>query len=155
VMSGKMPPWPQSSSCREMRDAPKLTMEQRQLFAMWQAAGFPEGSPEDYVAPPNDLEADLGEPTQMLEMAQPHSPPANADEYYCGKIDFTFQKDVYVKAIEVIPDQKTLVHHVQVHRNMTSACANGDNMYSWRPGGHRLVFSDGDAALVQKGSSFS
>jgi len=155
VMSGKMPPWPESTSCREMRDAPKLTMEQRQLFAKWEQAGFPEGSESQYVAPPQDVEANLGEPSQMLEMGQPHTPPAMADQYYCGKVNFTFPADTYIRAIEVIPDQKSLVHHVQVHINPTSACANGDNIYSWRPGGRRLVFSDGDAALVRKGQSFS
>src|SRR6185312_7775850 len=28
-------------------------------------------------------------------------------------------------------------------------------IYSWRPGGQRLVFSDGDAALIKAGSSFN
>jgi hypothetical protein len=31
----------------------------------------------------------------------------------------------------------------------------GDNIYSWRPGGKRLAFNEGDAALIPAGSSFA
>jgi hypothetical protein len=47
------------------------------------------------------------------------------------------------------------VHHVQIHVVTTNACTTGDNIYSWRPGGRRLVFSEGDAALLKAGSSFN
>jgi hypothetical protein len=155
VMSRKMPPWPADESCRPLRDTPKITDADLALFMEWQLAGFPEGNPEEYVAPPPDVESELGEPTRIIELAQAHTPPANADQYYCGKIEYTFDQDTYLKAIEVIPDQKTMVHHVQVHRVMSSACTSGDNMFSWRPGGKRLTFSEGDAALLPAGSSFA
>lgn len=155
AMKKKMPPWPQSTDCRGMRDKPSITPQQRELFVQWQQAGFPEGNPSDYVAPPADVETALGEPTRIIEMAAAITPPANTDQYLCAKIDYTFDKDTYVKAIEVIPGEKTIVHHVQVHRVMSNACTTGDNMYSWRPGGRRLTFSDGDAALIPAGSSFA
>jgi hypothetical protein len=154
VTSGKMPPWPADVSCRPLRDTPKITPEQRALFTQWQSAGFPEGNPTDYVAPPPDVETDLGEPTRVIEMAQAHTPPAEADQYYCAMVDYKFEKDTYLKAIEVIPDQKTMVHHVQVHRLSSNSCTVGDNMFSWRPGGKRLTFSEGDAALIPAGSYF-
>jgi hypothetical protein len=155
VMSRKMPPWPPDVNCRPLRDTPKITDADRELFMEWQLAGFPEGNVEEYVPPPADVETELGEPTRIIEMAQAHTPPANSDQYYCGKIDYTFAQDTYLKAIEVIPDQKTMVHHVQVHRVMSTACTSGDNMFSWRPGGKRLTFSEGDAALLPAGSSFA
>lgn len=155
IMSKKMPPWPQDESCRQMRDTPTITDEQRGLFMQWQMAGFPEGNEAEYVPPPADVESELGPPTRIVEMAVPHSPPPNTDEYYCGKGDHTFEKDTYIKAIEVIPDQRTMVHHVQVHIVRSAACTSGDNMYSWRPGGKRLTFSEGDAALLPAGSSFA
>jgi hypothetical protein len=152
VMSGRMPPWPPDVKCRSLRDTPKITAEERAKFGKWQAAGFPEGNPSDYVAPPADVETALGEPTRVIAMAMAHTPPAEADQYYCGMVDYKFEKDTYLKAIEVIPDQKTMVHHVQVHRLGSNICLTGDNMYSWRPGGKRLTFSDGDAALIPAGS---
>lgn len=155
VQSNRMPPWPPDADCRELRDTPVITKEQRDLFKKWQEAGFPEGNEADYVAPQLSQTADLGPPTRIITMAQAHTPPANTDEYTCARPDYTFEKDTYVRAIEVIPDQKATVHHVQVHVVGGSACTTGDNIYSWRPGGQRLVFSDGDAALIKAGSSFN
>src|SRR5690242_19629497 len=62
---------------------------------------------------------------------------------------------MHIKAIEVRPDQKATVHHVQVHIVGGAICTVGDNIYSWRPGGKRLAFSEGDAALIPAGSSFA
>ena len=155
VQSKRMPPWPPDADCRELRDTPVITKEQRDLFKKWQDAGFPEGNEADYVAPQLALADDLGPPTRIITMAQAHTPPANTDEYTCARPDYTFEKDTYLRAIEVIPDQKATVHHVQVHVVGGAACTTGDNIYSWRPGGQRLVFSDGDAALIKKGSSFN
>lgn len=155
VTSRRMPPWPADPNCRPLRDTPTITDAQRDLFTKWQEAGFPEGSAEDYVPPPPDAESELGEPTRIVEMAQAHTPPGDADEYYCGMGDHTFESDTYIRAIEVIPDQKTMVHHVQVHIVSSGLCTVGDNMYSWRPGGKRLAFSQGDAALLPAGSRFA
>ncbi|HET8938026.1 MAG TPA: hypothetical protein VFN67_31500 [Polyangiales bacterium] len=156
VMSNRMPPWPPDEGCRDLRDHPAITKEQRALFKAWQDAGFPEGNEADYVAPKMlSLADNLGPPTRIITMAAPHTPPANTDEYTCVRPDYTFEKDTYVRAIEVLPDQKSTVHHVQVHVVSGSACTTGDNIYSWRPGGQRLVFSQGDAALIKAGSSFN
>lgn len=155
VMNNRMPPWPPDADCRELRDTPSITQEQRALFKTWQEAGFAEGNEADYVEPEVSLAAELGPPTRIITMAQAHTPPANTDEYTCARPDYTFDKDTYIRAIEVLPDQKATVHHVQVHVVSGSACTTGDNIYSWRPGGQRLVFNEGDAALIKRGSSFN
>jgi hypothetical protein len=138
-----------------LRDTPSITEADRALFMEWLSDGLPEGDPDDFVPPPADVETDLGPPTRIIEMATAYTPPANADRYTCGKIAYTFEEDTYLRALEVIPDQRTIVHHVQVHRVESSACTIGDNIYSWRPGGRRLTFSEGDAALIPRGSSFA
>ncbi|HKP56623.1 MAG TPA: hypothetical protein VJV78_07885 [Polyangiales bacterium] len=155
VTTNRMPPWPADPNCHPLRDAPSITAAQRDLFKQWQAAGFPEGNPSDYVPPPADVNDELGPPTRTITFQAPHTPPPNTDEYACARSDFTFAKDTYVRAIEVIPDQKAEVHHVQMHLVSNPVCTTGDNIYSWRPGGRRLVFSDGDAALIKAGQTFN
>lgn len=155
VTSNRMPPWPADPNCHPLRDTPPITPAQRDLFRQWQVAGFPEGSASDYVAPPESISDDLGPPTRTITFTAPHTPPPNTDEYACSRGDYTFPKDTYVRAIEVMPDQKAEVHHVQIHVVTNAVCTVGDNIYSWRPGGRRLVFSDGDAALIKAGSSFN
>lgn len=155
VVDNRMPPWPPDADCRDLRDTPSITPEQRDLFTQWQMAGFPEGNEADYVAPPVDLDTSIGAPSRIITMSTAHTPPPNTDEYTCGRGDYTFDKDTYIRAIEVLPDQKAIVHHVQIHVVSGNACTVGDNIYSWRPGGRRLVFGDGDGALIKAGSSFN
>jgi hypothetical protein len=154
VIEKRMPPWPPDVSCRQLRDTPPITEAERQLFKQWQDGGFLEGSAEEFVPPPPDAESMLGEPTRIVELKTAITPPAESDQYTCGLVNYNFPEDTYLQAIEVIPDQKAEVHHVQVHV-VSGVCTTGDNMYSWRPGGKRLTFSKGDAALIPRGSTFA
>jgi hypothetical protein len=177
VASGHMPPWPADVSCHEMHGVRSLTTEARGLFAAWQSAGFPEGTPADYKAlPPLSTGRDVGAPSLSLANKAAYTPAVKADDYHCFVLDHVFASDTYLTAMDIVPDQRAEVHHVQIHRVSSDQLAqvqalddqspepgysclagtgtNSQNMFSWRPGGERVVFDDGDAAFVEKGSSF-
>ena len=175
VKSRIMPPWPADTSCHSIRDSRALTDEQLELFAKWQAENFPEGDPKDYVPPPTAAaELDIGPATRELDAGMKYTPPNNADDYRCFLTDHVFETDTYLKAVDIVPDQRAEVHHVQVHRltaaqraqlQATDAASPGSgypcnsglvlsqNMFSWRPGGTRVTFDPGDAAYIEAGSS--
>jgi hypothetical protein len=170
-----MPPWPAAADCQPIRDTRSLSDADIALFTQWQTANFPEGDPKDYVAPPAAAtQADIGPPTLELSGGMKYTPPVNADDYHCFLTSHTFEQDTYLTAIDIVPDQRAEVHHVQVHRitaqqlaqlqSTDSAspasgypCNSGlvlsQNMFSWRPGGDRVTFDKGDAAYIQAGSS--
>ena len=172
VTSGKMPPFPARQTCEPLRDAPTFS---RDLFMMWKSAGFPEGDPADYVADATGAAADIGEPTILLDAGQTYTPPNNADDYHCFVLPYTFDEDSYITAMDILPDQRAEVHHVQIHlvdptqltqvQGMDAAapasgytCLAGtgvlsQNLFSWRPGGTRVTFDEGDAAFIAKGTS--
>jgi hypothetical protein len=170
-----MPPWPAATDCTPIRDTRALTDQEIGLFTQWQAAMYPEGSPMDYTPPPPAaMEADIGPATITLDAGKTYTPPVNADDYHCFLTNHTFDQDTWLTAVDIVPDQRAEVHHVQVHRitaqqlaqlQATDAaspesgypCNSGlvlsQNMFSWRPGGQRVTFDKGDAAYIQAGSS--
>lgn len=175
VKSRVMPPWPAASDCTPIRDTRALSDADLALFTQWQAANFPEGDPKDYQPPPPAAAvADIGPPTLTLDAGMTYTPGVNADDYRCFLTNHTFDQDTWLTAIDIVPDQRAEVHHVQVHRITVDQvsqlqatdqsspdsgypCNSGlvlsQNMFSWRPGGTRVTFDKGDAAYIQAGSS--
>lgn len=175
VKSKIMPPWPASSDCTPIRDARNLSDANIDAFTQWQTAMFPEGDPSTYVAPPPAAaEEDIGPPSITLDAGMKYTPQVNADDYRCFLTNKTFDKDTWLTAVDIQPDQRAEVHHVQVHRITAQQlaqlqstdqsspgsgypCNSGlvlsQNMFSWRPGGTRVTFDKGDAAYIQAGSS--
>jgi hypothetical protein len=175
VKSRIMPPWPAASDCTPIRDSRALSEADIALFTQWQTANFPEGDPKDYVPPPPAAaEADIGPATLTLDAGMKYTPGVNADDYRCFLTNHTFDQDTWLTAVDIVPDQRGEVHHVQVHRITATQlsqleatdqsspgsgypCNSGlvlsQNMFSWRPGGTRVTFDKGDAAYIQAGSS--
>ncbi|MEY4581589.1 MAG: hypothetical protein RL701_6292 [Pseudomonadota bacterium] len=166
VMSGVMPPFPASTSCRDIADARSLSQPTKDLFAAWAKANYPEGNAADYKAPLAITQPveDIGPAQITLAPALGYTPPNNADDYHCFTLDKTFDEDTYLTAIDIVPDQINEVHHVQVHRISAATkpvdsgagypcTTTGENMFSWRPGGTRLTFEKTDAAYIEAGSA--
>jgi hypothetical protein len=174
VASGIMPPSGWNQGCQKLAEDRSLTAEQLALFAQWQAAGFPEGNPADYVAPPPRAKKELGEPSIVMSMGVQYTPPANGDEYRCFLLD-AIPDDVYLTGMQIIPGQADEVHHVIIHRVDAAdlvlaqlqddgdskpgyVCSGGpgvnaQNMFSYRPGSEAVTFDKGDAAYMPGGSS--
>jgi hypothetical protein len=174
VYGGAMPPWPADDSCHSLRDTRALSATTRELFMRWKSENYPEGNPLDYVAPPSAAKLDIGPPTLTLEGGAPYTPPNNADDYRCFVTSYVFDKDTYITAVDILPDQHAEVHHVQVHSitaaqrdqlqaldlfsaasgyNCNVGLALTQNMFSWRPGSSLVAFDKGDAAYLPAGSS--
>ncbi|HMJ12031.1 MAG TPA: hypothetical protein VK524_11490 [Polyangiaceae bacterium] len=180
VSTGRMPPWPVAEDCHALRDVQTLTQAERALFESWQSSGFQQGVESDYVAPER-AEApalDIAHPDLELEPSEAYVAPLEInDEYRCFLLTSRFERDTYVRAMNILPGNRQIVHHVQVHAipgaGLAQAQANDSaepgpgytcfggpnvpgsvNMFSWRPGGSAIVFEEGDAALITAGTQF-
>jgi mono/diheme cytochrome c family protein len=173
VTTGNMPPFGWNHACRELNEDRSLDASQRALFEAWQSAGFPEGSASDYIPPAPHQQKTLGEPTLVMSMKEPHTPPAKADEYRCFVLD-SFPDETYLTGMQILPGQIDQVHHVIIYRVEASAltqaksldqadpkpgyiCNGGpgvtsQNMFSYRPGSEAVTFDAGDAAYMATGS---
>jgi hypothetical protein len=119
-----MPPWKPVPGHGEFRDDYGLSDEQRQTVIQWAAAGAPEGDPADLPEPlPETGEWQLGEPDVVLTMAEPFEVPRGKDLYRCFALPTNFDEDRFLRAVEVKPGNRQIVHHVLLFLDL-----NGDSV---------------------------
>ena len=114
-----MPPW--------LPDAPRFAHERRlnteeiAVLEKWAAAGAPEGNPAAVPpAPPFTDGWSLGTPDLEVEMPQPFTIPADGpDLYRCFAIPLPPHALRYVRAIEIRPGNRQVVHHELLFQDVT------------------------------------
>jgi len=110
-----MPPW--------LPDAPdnfegtrRLTDEEIRTICDWAAAGAPEGPPAE-VPPPPSFRAgwQSGTPDLILQAPAPFAVPASGPDVYWNFVLTPNQPSTrYVRAIEIRPGDRKLVHHANL-----------------------------------------
>ncbi|HUS05592.1 MAG TPA: hypothetical protein VMZ52_04830 [Bryobacteraceae bacterium] len=114
VVSEKiMPPWKPVPGHGEFTNSYGLTDEERQTIIDWVNAGSPEGDTNDLPeAAPEKGEWQLGDPDLVLEMPEVYTVPRRQDVYRCFVIPTGLDADKFVSAVQVLPGNKQIVHHV-------------------------------------------
>ncbi len=118
-----MPPWLPQPGYGDFQDDHRLTDAQIKQIADWLAAGMPEGNPAETPPPPKFTEGwQLGPPDLILKASQPFALAANGPDVFWN---FVFTPDIpstrYVRAIEIRPGDKRLVHHANLIVDRTNA----------------------------------
>jgi tetratricopeptide (TPR) repeat protein len=155
-----MPPWLPQPGYGEFQDEHRLTDAEIKLIGDWVAAGMTEGNPAQTPRPPTFTEGwQLGPPDLILKAPQPFALAANGPDVFWN---FVFTPDIpstrYVRAIEIRPGDKRLVHHanVIVDRNSTIHKTTGfpgmdldikSNVFD--PPGHFLFWKPGSAPYTE------
>jgi len=131
ISDGFMPPWPADTSYSRFANERKLSSEQIGLIKKWVTHGAPEGS--GTIKPPVHLNAEHGmpgKPDAVVYMQEPmHITGNNSDHFRLLKMPFELERDTFVRAIEFVPGNRQLVHHM-----------NG-NLINYQPGKKRNVLA--------------
>lgn len=118
VEQNRMPPWQPSDESLPMHYSRKLRPQDKKLLLDWLADGAPVGDaksvprsdfpPAEVATPPR---ADL-----TLKLKTPYRPNAapagGTDDYRCFVFDPMLDRDRYITAGIVNPDNRPIVHHV-------------------------------------------
>jgi Flp pilus assembly protein TadD/mono/diheme cytochrome c family protein len=170
-----MPPWLPEPGELAFTDDLRLSTEQILRIRAWVDQGAPEGDPADLPALPHFTEGwQLGKPDVIVRAQQPFALAASGTDTYWN---FVFRTPVdrtrWLKAIEIRPGDKRLVHHanVLVDRSETarrqekqpgagfggmelvieSAVFDPDSHFLfWKPGSAPYVEPDGMALRLDK-----
>ena len=116
VDSRIMPPWKPIPDHGDFKGTLRLSDEDRQTILDWVDAGLPQGDPAD--APPDVFYTDewrLGYPDQIVSMPVPYTPVARddrPDRYRCFLLPSAVDQDRWVRAVDILPGARQLVHHV-------------------------------------------
>ncbi len=161
-----MPPWAPETGYGDFSDERRLTNAQIGLIADWVSQGAPEGNPSETPPPPKFTEGwQLGPPDMILDAQSVYTLPASGPDVYWNFIFPVTMKGMhYVRAVEIRPGDKRIVHHANLYvdrarsaRRQETAQGQGfpgmdvviDRPLSEPDDGHFLFWKPGGAPYVE------
>jgi len=113
VVSKKMPPWFADPAYGHFRNDRRLSDRDIQTLAAWADSGAPEGEASEKPAPVEWHDGWNIAPDLVLQMPDPYAVPASgALPYVYVVLPTGFRRDTWVKAAEIRPGARSVVHHV-------------------------------------------
>lgn len=125
---GTMPPWKPVAGYGEFRDSYALTEDEKQTILSWIGNGMPQGDPADLPDPAVVTGAwQLGDPDIVLQPPLAYTPPRGKDVYRCFVLPETgLDSTTYLSAIDVLPGNRQIVHHVLIYLDTTGTAEKLD-----------------------------
>jgi hypothetical protein len=114
VVSKEMPPWHADPNHGEFSNDRRLSKDEINTIVAWVDQGAKEGDAKDLPKAPEFNEKWRGgKPDIILTMPNEYTLGAEGpDEYIYAKIPTNFKEDVWVQAVESIPGNRKIVHHI-------------------------------------------
>ena len=169
-----MPPWKAEAGFGQFVDERRLTTEQIALIKEWADSGAPLGSPADLPQTPKFPAGwTLGEPDVVIQPSDSYTLAAEGkDVYQCFVVPTNYSEDRYISAIEVRPENRSVVHHVIAFLDSSGKARELDarssepgyasfggvgflpsgSLGGWAPGNLPRHLPDGVGMLLPKGS---
>jgi hypothetical protein len=109
---GDMPPWGADTSYLHFSNEREISQADRDTILAWIADGALEGNPGLLPPPPTYPQYKLnGTPDTIIYMQPFNSNAGASDVYNTFTIPLTMAQSRYVRAIEFIPSDASLIHH--------------------------------------------
>ncbi len=113
----RMPPWHADPAHGEFKNERRMTSDEKEMIRDWVAAGSPEGNPADLPKAkdygsnsewrlPREPDLIVSMSTEALKI-----PSDGVIDYQYFVADPGFKKDTWVTAAEIIPGDRSVVHH--------------------------------------------
>ncbi len=114
VLTQKMPPWYADPQYGHFSNERKLSTQDIKTLVTWVNGGAQPGDPKDAPAPVKFVDGwNIGTPDKVIEMPVAYNVPAEGTvDYQYMVIPAGFTQDTWVRAAEVRPGNRALVHHV-------------------------------------------
>ncbi len=165
-----MPPWfaakPADGHASDFINDTSLSELDRTALLHWLDGDKREGDPKDAPVATKFVEGwQIGEPDLVLQLPKPIAVKASGTMAYQNvTIETGFTADRYIKAVEVTPTARDVVHHCLVFvlppakdsdsgRDRRAGDDEADGFFAaYAPGYDALVFNDGFGKLIPAGS---
>ncbi len=119
--SGFMPPWlPEPGHARFVGER-RLTANQIRMIRQWTEEGLVKGDAKDLPELPQWTDGwQLGQPDLVVTLAEPYTLPASGTDVFRNFVLPTSDSGTrYVKAVELRPGNKQVVHHAVIKTDRT------------------------------------
>ena len=139
-----MPPWLPDGPKNEFLGDRRLSETQVQRFAQWFQEGTPEGRPEELPPRPEWVDGwQLGQPDLVVKMSRKYTLAADGRDVYRNfVIPVSLPASHYVRAVELQPDNRRIVHHAFIKVDSTGQVRKMDGA-DGQPGFGGMNLPDG------------
>ena len=161
VLMRDMPPWhlDKSVGIRRYKNDISLTDREIDIIAKWVDGGAPEGNPADMPKPLTFASEDewfIGKP-DLLVTTNDFTMYANGPDWWIDQYaDMTLTEDRWIKAMEIKPTNRKIVHHAVVYALDANPPAGtpetGIQLNEYAVGKYGNVFADNTGMLLKAGT---
>jgi hypothetical protein len=128
VVSKLMPPWPADPTYRHYADERVLKQNEIDAIKTWVDNGMLSGDLNKAPAKPfYSKDSKIGAYDLKVKIPKYTSSAKTADVYRCFSIPTNLPSNKFISAVEVVPGNPKIVHHVLVFQDTTSTTDNLDN----------------------------
>jgi mono/diheme cytochrome c family protein/peroxiredoxin len=166
IESRTMPPWsaapiPEGQPNPWANDHSLSARDRADLFAWLDSPDRPPGNPADAPAPLTfSSEWSIGKPDLVVQIPKPFAIKAEGImPYQMATVETTLTEDKWVRAYEIMPTAREVVHHVivNVHEKGAPVRRTGEDGYwaAYVPGNTSRIYPDGFARKLPAGATIS
>jgi len=158
ILTKQMPPWHADPHIGTFSNSCALTDEEARTIITWIRAGSPRGEGPDPLEgfQPKQPKWVLGEPDKIIDLPLQKIPAEGILEYRYVYLDSPFDHDVWVRAAELNPGNKKVLHHAIVTAEDKSAPKKhaliGQWLSGYAPGTDPTPCPEGTGILLRKGN---
>lgn len=159
IEEGRMPPWHANPEHGTFANDRSMTAAEKQLIARWVEAGAPEGDSADLPVPQEFVSGwQLPRPPDRILPVSPDPfdvPAEGAVRYQYFELDPGFEEDVWIEAAELLPGNRSVVHHILVFISPPGSEGRGDRrgfLAGYVPGARVEPYPPGMAKRIPAGS---
>ena len=159
IEDNRMPPWFANPKHGKFKNDCRLSEEEKQLVYTWVDNGMPEGDPADLPEPRKfDKGWRIPKPDQVFHMDDKsfNVQAQGTIDYQHFVVDPEWDEDMYIKAAEARPDNKSVVHHILVYVVPPGERFNGGRLdkvlVGYAPGSLPVLLQEGVAIEAKAGS---
>jgi hypothetical protein len=143
VNTGEMPPWPPDNNYQQYQHNRALSTTEKTTIINWLNNGAEEGNANQTPPPPvYSSTTFLGNGDLQVQIPTYMSKATTHDDYVCFNIPTNLTQNRIIKAVEVVPGNREIVHHCLVYLDPNSAEATdtiGGNCASPNNGTTKLI----------------
>lgn len=161
----RMPPWQADPHYGTFVNDISITEEEKSKIISWIDNGLQKGEGDDPLSDVKESsdQWELGKPDEVVLLSEEIIPATGIIDYRYQEFEMDIPEDKKIKAIEVIPGNKEVLHHILAtiqypeDYEMPVSRERGpwlDGVFAtWAPGAEPEVFPEGTYRTIPKGST--
>jgi len=162
IRTKRMPPWHADPHYGSFVGERSISNEDARMLVHWIEAGAPRGNGPDSLSglPPATTEWTLGQPDLIVEVPAFEVPATGVVNYQYPRTVNPLGHDAWIRAIEILPGNRSIVHHVLVGLddpgNGSQRAIRGQigELGGYAPGKNAVPYPDDSGIFLRKEAGF-